>query len=221
MEKQAAAANRFPTIPCNGLKLHQALGFYYYYYYIVRPRKSYGFLSLKHSRLSQIYSGYNSVTPAFRLSARLTCTARATAFSLQARASASTCATACIFKAAGGISRRCCVAAVAGRVPSRMLSSALRPSLSLTGRKSCGAASQSRCRFRKAAASAAWCSARALACFAACFRCRRECFLAGGASGSAGSCGPPWAAFMTWVERFDRRETEPFELFRSEFGQNN
>ena len=78
MEKQAAAANRFPTIPCNGLKLHQALGFYYYYYHIVRPRKSYGFLSLKHSRLSQIYSGHNSVTPAFRLSARLTCTARAT-----------------------------------------------------------------------------------------------------------------------------------------------
>ena len=25
----------------------------------------------------------------------------------------------------------------------------------------------------------------------------------------------------TWVERFDRRGTEPFELFRSEFGQNS
>ena len=24
-----------------------------------------------------------------------------------------------------------------------------------------------------------------------------------------------------WVERFDRRGTEPFELFRSEFGQNS
>ena len=25
----------------------------------------------------------------------------------------------------------------------------------------------------------------------------------------------------SWVERFDRRGTEPFELFRSEFGQNS
>ena len=27
--------------------------------------------------------------------------------------------------------------------------------------------------------------------------------------------------FRGWVERFDRRGTEPFELFRSEFGQNS
>ncbi len=26
---------------------------------------------------------------------------------------------------------------------------------------------------------------------------------------------------LRWVERFDRRGTEPFELFRSEFGQNS
>ena len=26
---------------------------------------------------------------------------------------------------------------------------------------------------------------------------------------------------LAWVERFDRRGTEPFELFRSEFGQNS
>ena len=26
---------------------------------------------------------------------------------------------------------------------------------------------------------------------------------------------------VTWAERFDRRGTEPFELFRSEFGQNS
>ena len=26
---------------------------------------------------------------------------------------------------------------------------------------------------------------------------------------------------FVWVERFDRRGTEPFELFRSEFGQNS
>ena len=38
-----------------------------------------------------------------------------------------------------------------------------------------------------------------------------------------GRCGSrehiAWVA--TWVERFDRRGTEPFELFRSEFGQNS
>ena len=28
-------------------------------------------------------------------------------------------------------------------------------------------------------------------------------------------------AVPAWVERFDRRGTEPFELFRSEFGQNS
>ena len=28
-------------------------------------------------------------------------------------------------------------------------------------------------------------------------------------------------AVEAWVERFDRRGTEPFELFRSEFGQNS
>ena len=28
-------------------------------------------------------------------------------------------------------------------------------------------------------------------------------------------------AVLYWVERFDRRGTEPFELFRSEFGQNS
>ena len=32
---------------------------------------------------------------------------------------------------------------------------------------------------------------------------------------------PPWARVHAGVERFDRRGTEPNELFRSEFGQNS
>ena len=32
---------------------------------------------------------------------------------------------------------------------------------------------------------------------------------------------PHHGAVAGWVERFDRRGTEPFELFRSEFGQNS
>ena len=38
----------------------------------------------------------------------------------------------------------------------------------------------------------------------------------------AGQPAPrPAVAVQTRVERFDRRGTEPFELFRSEFGQNS
>ena len=46
-------------------------------------------------------------------------------------------------------------------------------------------------------------------------------------SGSAGqaiarrSSASTSSTSATWVERFDRRGTEPFELFRSEFGQNS
>ena len=35
------------------------------------------------------------------------------------------------------------------------------------------------------------------------------------------AASPPPAALATLVERFDRRGIEPFELFRSEFGQNS
>ena len=41
------------------------------------------------------------------------------------------------------------------------------------------------------------------------------------AVGAAGGEGDGEAAAGRWVERFDRRGTEPFELFRSEFGQNS
>ena len=35
------------------------------------------------------------------------------------------------------------------------------------------------------------------------------------------SVGGRCLSVVTWVERFDRRGTEPFELFRSEFGQKS
>ena len=53
----------------------------------------------------------------------------------------------------------------------------------------------------------------------------------GSARASAFAASPPCAEGVfrklgrahagAWVERFDRRVTEPFELFRSEFGQNS
>ena len=47
-------------------------------------------------------------------------------------------------------------------------------------------------------------------------------FSAGFAAGfSAGFAAGLAAGFSAWVERFGWRGTEPFELFRSEFGQNS